>query len=364
MGQDDYFDSFSVCFNMMKMKYQSYDKDIDNAGFLSPTDKVNVFINFETVLKYLSQIKDVDRKMVLERELPVILSSGSLNLMAHYKRFFVQNGLTTRVFLYYTDLKSDSYQLQSINEDYRSYYEQKYLHNPKFSMIGDLMSDTVIPEIQTIAQFINGVYFIKASNFDGSLVPLIIANNDKEYKNLIISGDYYDTQYQFFSDRFLMHFMKRSSSGSDISYDINRSAKILFFDKPDDIDLSIITGNLSFYNILLAAKGSKHRCIDGIKGIGPKTIYKYIMSAISNGSIAEDTSSMDLIIDTFPEDIQEDMRINAYCTNIVDQYKKLTSEDLFSIEKQLVDRFDNNSLLRLNSDRYYHHQLMLQELTM
>ena len=132
MVKDEYSDSFSVCFNMMKMKYSSYDKDIDEARFLAPDDKVNVFISFETVMKYLASIKDIDRKLVLEREFPVIIASGALNLAAHYKRFFRQNGLQTRVFLYYTDPRSDEYALYDKNDEYRSYYTQKFLHNPHY----------------------------------------------------------------------------------------------------------------------------------------------------------------------------------------------------------------------------------------
>ena len=61
MDTGEYTDSFTVCFNMMKLKYQSYDKDIDDANFLAPGDKVNVFISFETVLKNISQITSTVR---------------------------------------------------------------------------------------------------------------------------------------------------------------------------------------------------------------------------------------------------------------------------------------------------------------
>lgn len=364
MVNDEYSDSFSVCFNMMKMKYSSYDKDIDEARFLNPGDKVNVFISFETVMKYLSQIKDIDKKLILDREHDVILVSGALNLAAHYKRLFRQNGLQTRVFLYYTDLLSDAYQLYDKNDEYRTYYNQKFLYNPHFSLLGESLTKIVIPEIKLISEFIPGVYFISAHNFEGSLIPMIIAEKEPEWKNLIISGDAYDTQYQCFPDKYLMHYIKRGPGNVDISFDIKKSARLLFFDKEDRAGIDVMTSNPSFYCLLLAAKGSKIRTIDTIKGCGAKTIARHIATAITDGSINPDTTSIDLITNTFPEIIWESITDNAYCTNLQYQYKRLTVEDIFSVEKQMVDRFDNNSLLSLNGDRYYHHQLMLNELTM
>lgn len=364
MVNDEYSDSFSVCFNMMKMKYSSYDKDIDEARFLTPGDKVNVFISFETVMKYLSQIKDIDKKLILDREHDIIFVTGALNLAAHYKRLFRQNGLQTRVFLYYTDLLSEAYQLYDKNDEYRTYYNQKFLYNPRFSLLGESLTKVVIPEIKLVSEFIPGVYFISAHDFEGSLIPMIIAEMEPGWKNLIISGDAYDTQYQCFPDKYLMHYIKRSPGNVDISFDIARTARLLFFDKEERAGIDAMVKNPSFYCLLLAAKGSKPRTIDPIKGFGAKTIMKYIITAVHDGLINPDTSSIELIAENFPEDIREELITNAYCTNLQDQYKRLTNEDIFSVQKQMVDRFDNNSLVALNNDRYYHHQLMLNELTM
>lgn len=366
MGTNDYADSFSVCFNMMKMKYQTYDKDIDATRFINPNDNVNVFISFETVIKYLSQVKDIDRRLILEREYPVMLSSGAINLIAHYKRLFVQNGLPTRVFLYYTDLASDDYPEFEFNDEFRTYYHQKFRYNPKFSLLGDSLVDVIVPEVQTILQFVQGAYFIKAHNFEGSLIPMVVSNLS-EYssaKNLVISGDLYDTQYQCL-DNYLMHYLKRNNCNATITYKVKESANMAFFDgegRPDDLEL--LASNPSFYAIMLAAKGSKTRTIESLKGVGPKSIMKYLNASINSGAINKETTNLDMIINTLPEDVQERLMINSKCTSLEEQYKRLTTEDIFSVESQVVDRFDNNSLVRLNADRYYHHQLMLEELTM
>ena len=67
-------DPFSVCFNIMKLKYTDLDESLTNAKFLQPTDKVNIFINMETVFKYLSMINDLEKKLVLQKNFPIIPS--------------------------------------------------------------------------------------------------------------------------------------------------------------------------------------------------------------------------------------------------------------------------------------------------
>jgi hypothetical protein len=47
MPEYNSFDPFSVCFNLMKIKYKDYDESLTSKNFLSPSDKVNVFINLE-----------------------------------------------------------------------------------------------------------------------------------------------------------------------------------------------------------------------------------------------------------------------------------------------------------------------------
>ena len=59
-------DPFSVCFNSLKLRYKDYDESISSKNFLNPTDKINVFINLETVYKSLSTILDLEKKILLQ----------------------------------------------------------------------------------------------------------------------------------------------------------------------------------------------------------------------------------------------------------------------------------------------------------
>ena len=57
-------DPFSVWFNIMKIKYTQYDEYLTNARFLERGDKINVFINLETIFKYLSMVNDLEKKLI------------------------------------------------------------------------------------------------------------------------------------------------------------------------------------------------------------------------------------------------------------------------------------------------------------
>ena len=143
MGND--FDSFSVCFNIMKLKYMQLSETLGRLNFLYPDSKVNVFINMESVLKSLSMIKDIDRKIYSSRDFNEIMISNIVNLAAHYRKFFRGNNLDTRVYLYMTELEEPEYNETELNPDFRSYYYVKYTKNPKYLDMTDRLNNIIIP---------------------------------------------------------------------------------------------------------------------------------------------------------------------------------------------------------------------------
>lgn len=72
MSNYNAFDPFSVCFNIMKMKYSAYDESLSSKNFLNPYDKVNVFINLESVYKNLSMIMDIEKRLLLHEILKIL----------------------------------------------------------------------------------------------------------------------------------------------------------------------------------------------------------------------------------------------------------------------------------------------------
>lgn len=361
MNYSDY-DSFSMCFSLLKIKYVEYDEYLTRLNKISPNDKVNVFINFETILKFLSTVKDIDKKVYSTNDFKEIMVSNMLNLCAHYRRFFRGNGLETRVFLYFTGLDSDRFNETDLYDDYRSYYLCKYLTNPRFALIGEELIDSIIPMVKTIANFIPGVYVVEGKNIEGSLIPMIIAKNDESWKNVIVTGDILEAMYMY-EPNFITHIIRRSPLRSSVSGTIEEVVKNILR-KQESEPITNLYSNQSFYTLLLSVLGEKYRSIDGISGMGYGITTKLIQKGIDEHVITQNTTRVELLSKLFSEKQQEEFITNFRCLHLPSMYDTLAKTQKYSILSQLEDRVDNSSLLRLNGKEFYKHPLMLEELTM
>ena len=89
-----------------------------------PGDNVNVFINFECVLRNLAQRSNLQGNIVnYKKEICIELESAVLNLAAHYRGYFkVKHRANPRIYFYYTDLLSELPQEMS---SYNKYYPEQ-----------------------------------------------------------------------------------------------------------------------------------------------------------------------------------------------------------------------------------------------
>lgn len=354
---------FSVCFNMLKIRYADYDESISNKGVLHQEDKINVFINLESVLKYLSMITDLEKKLILERNHHIILISDTLNLAAHYKRFFINNGFDTRIYFYHTGLESDNFPQFKYNEDYRSYYLMKYNKNPKFAFLTEELKSSILPTIKTYCEFIPRVYYINAENIEGSLVPFIIANDDKRRKNFMINSDFYETQYSFLPG-FVNHYFHRGQGFSKICSTLVEYVTMMLKKEKEECQSLIDCFNTySFYCMLLSIVGDRARSIDGITGIGPRTLEKLINESLEKHLITKDVTNPTVLSNIFMDDeIKKEFISNFYQTSIVYGYEELTESEKLSVLNQRKDRYDVETLKKLNSTTFYNHPLILESL--
>ena len=363
MPEYNSFDPFSVCFNLMKIKYKDYDESLTSKNFLSPSDKVNVFINLESCFKYLSMINELEKKLMLQRDFDIIMTSNILNLAAHYKRFFIGNGLDTKVYLYHTDFNSKTFDQFKYNEDYRTYFMCKYNENPKFIAMTDMLKKVILPEVSIYSEFIPNVYYISATDIEGSLIPFIIANSDTDRKNLVISGDLYDTQYSLV-DGFVNHYIHKGVGYNKIMSSLAEYIKDISKKDGEDLDrMSELYNNYNLYCSLLSVIGDKARSIEGIDGIGPRVLQKYIEDGICRKEIQVTTSNPVMIGSIFhDEEIKEEFINNYYCTTIKEMYNELNTSEILSVLNQIHDRSDNNSIMNLNITRFANYPLILESL--
>ena len=358
-------DAFSVCFNSMKIKYTDYDESLKFKNFLVPEDKVNVFINFESVLMLLSRIPDLEKKIILERDFSTIMVSNIINLIAHYRGFFVSNGLDTKVYVYMTGFNSLQFPQNKYIDDYRSYYIVKWTENPKFIQLSENLRRTILPLVKTYLEFIPNCYFIDTENIEGSLVPYVIAKSDDKRKNLIVSGDIFDSQYSLM-DNFVIHYIHR---GMQRTYIASTPAEFLkgILKKDDNAiadDMKKVFGYYPFFISLLSVLGDKSRSIEGIVGVKTTTLFKMITEAITGSKIQAITESPILISEIFDkdDDRKEEFENNFRATSIKMGYDEITDADITSILNQRVDRLDINSLVNLNNTVFAKYPLILERL--
>lgn len=363
MSEYNSYDPFSVCFNIMKMKYKDYDESLTEMNFLKQNDKVNVFINLETIFKHLSMIIDLEKKIVIQRDFDVLMTANILNLAAHYKRFFVNNGLDTKIYLYNTDFNSDEFTQFKYNEDYRTYFLVKFNDNPKFALLTERLKGTILPNVKTYCEFIPNVYYISSKNIEGSLVPYIISQAEPERKNLIIGGELYDTQYTGIPN-FVNHYIHRTFQQNMIYNTIEGYIQSITRKTKDELgDISSFFNMYNLYTSLLSVLGDKIRSIDGISGVGVFNFQKILNIGLAEHVLQEETTNPEIIGDIFHDgEMKEEFVNNYYCTSILPMYQDLTSSQIGSILVQLTDRIDINSLNMLNSTKFYNHPLLLEGL--
>lgn len=322
-------------------------------------DNVDVFINFECILKNLSSQRGLIDLVNFHKQQTVIeLESSILNLIANYRMYFSKEKCNTRVFLYYTDLGESDQLMFAYNKYYRTYYQNRYLNNPTFRQMGELLISIIIPEVELILNYVPGCYFIRAKRFDGSLIPYIISTLSRN-KNVIISGDVFDTLYMF-DPNFITLYLKRRFQYFSLTSDIESTVRTIIKDE-SPFDLNLFNSEM-YYRLLLSIKGSRVRNIRSAKGFGYGKFLSILKRGIENGIVLKDFSSLDSIIQLFPELYRDDIKLAFKCTSIETQYGLLGPTDIDSISSQIIDKVDIKSLEALNNKRFLEFPINLQGL--
>jgi len=316
-----------------------------------PEQKVNLFLNFETILNNLTTVRDITAMITFHKQSAVLdLESSILNLVAHYRSYFQRKGCQTKVFFYYTDLLAEEEQSMTLyNKFYRSYYKNHYLKNPAYKVVGELMTEIVIPEIELILSYVSGCYFLKSKSFDGSLIPLVIEKRYPADHNIIITSDIFDTLY-FFYPQYKTIYLKRRYGNFKITSVVMEAAQSIITDH-SVFDLQLFASEL-YYKMLLAVKGSKIRNIQSSKGFGYGKFLSVLKEGLDSGKVLKEFSSINSVIDLFPGQYQDELKQAAQCMDLQNQLNLLNETDFDFVCSQMIDRVDNASLEALNNQRF------------
>lgn len=334
----------------LMLKWNLIDRELQNQILkIEPGDHVNVFINFECILKNLFLYKGLNSAVEFHKQRIVIeLESAILNLMANYRMYFTKLKCIPHLYFYYTDLQDNSQQMKMYNKYYRDYYQHLYGQNPTFRNVGRLMMEVIIPEITLILSYVPRGYFINAKSFDGSLIPQVISTFSNS-KNVIVSSDIFDTLYMF-NPNFIVLYLKRRFQHFNLTSDIQSTVQTIVKDE-SPFDLTIFNSEL-YYRLLLSIKGSKIRNIRSAKGFGYGKFMKLLKEGIENDIVLRDFQSIDSILQLFPEKYQSDIKHAFQCTGIDTQYELLSDANIDQVRSQIIDRSDMESLEALNNRRF------------
>ena len=359
---EKYNPGIGVCAGSWMLKWNMLDMHIHNNKLLNlqPEDNVNVFINFECVLKNLSMQRNLASNISYYKQDVVIeLEAAIINLVAHYKSYFKKEKCNPKVYLYYTSI-SDEYEqeMKIFNKYYRSYYRNRYGNNPQFRSMGNLLTSIIIPEVKLILQYVPDCYFIESKSFDGSIIPKVISSFS-DSKNVIISGDIFDTLYMY-DPLFTVIYIKRRFQYFNVMSDIESTIQSIIKNE-SPFDLNIFTSEL-YFRLLLSIKGSKIRNIRSAKGFGYSKFLTLLQNGIRDNVILQDLKSLDSIIKLFPEKYQEEIKEAFQCTDINTQSRLINQADIDDIKSQMIDKIDIESVEALNNKRFFNYPINITSL--
>ena len=360
MTPEEYKGGIGITAGSWMLKWNMMDQHIHSKPLnIQAGDNVNVFINFECVLRNLSNYKGLNSLVAYHKqELVIELESAILNLIANYRAYFKKEKCDVKVYFYYTSLNFDMQLMEVYNKSYRNYYKNRYLQNPQFAQMGEVLTKIIIPEIKLILSYCPGCYFIESKNFDSSIIPYTISIQNPG-KNVIISGDVFDTLYMF-DPNFIVIYIKRRFQHFNVCSELDEAIQSIV-KETDPFDLTIFRSEM-YYRLLMSIKGSKIRNIKSAKGFGYGKFISLMKTGISNGIVLKDFSSLDSILDIFPEKYRSDIKDAFQCTSIYSQYSLLNNTEIDDIFAQIVDKVDMTSLEALNNKRFFNHPINLQSL--
>ena len=346
-----------VYFNLFKVKYEMLLELLRNDPTVNITagDKVNVFINLEPIFIKLSSPRMIEY-IKTNKNSNLQFISCVINLATHYKWFFTKYNINANIYLYFPSLTTTKFKNHIYNPEYRKYYTYKFKENVQNAPLYKMMNYS-IPYLQVIIEYINGVYLIDSGSVENSVVPYVIYKEKKLNKvnNFIISTSLYDFQYVNYDFKIII-------PKKEESYVVNKTNVIDYIAEINNCE-DEYTFSYEFLPFILSLVGSKNRNIYNIKGIQFKNAYKTVQTAIDNKLVTNGVTNIHMLIDIVKPVWRDIIVTNYYCTDIGLQFNQLNKKDIHYIMSQIIDKFDNGSLKRINDKYFSNFPLMLMEIT-
>lgn len=342
-------------FNLHKIKFEKLDELLNQGNEITEESTINIYFNLESIWKLAINIKGEQTLRAKKNTRIIEMAANIVNIAAHYRLWCKKHKLASRVILYTPSFDKLTYKNTVFNKKYRLHTLLKYNEDSNCYICQETIREA-IQMAKTILEYIDGVYLIESYDVEPSLIPLIC---DKKFEgkniNFIVSTDHYDFQYSNFG--FYVFRPKKEESFLIRKGELINTVKALEGIKNE----TKVSDDL--YSFVLAILGDRNRSISKIKNLGLSTVLTLISKAIDNHLISDTTRSIEMLIKSLKEEHRVEVLNNFYCTDLEFQYSSLQSSSRLQIEYQIKDRFDMDSLIKLNNSYFNDTPLQLLEVS-
>ena len=345
--------------NSKKVKYVVMEELVKQLPF--ETEELNIFISADSIFKSFYSPKLNDSVKVLNTSSHYMISSEFINIMAHYRHFFYSRySIPTNFYIYYSSQKA-TYNISKNGTYKESLYDKKSFSNLEFISLNKMIKENMELAV-LLSEYLPNIFIIDTKDLDPSVVPYYIIERNGEIEgltNLILTTNKMEYQLANLPNTFIMELKSdetRILNKEDIMKEFIKSSK----------SKSTIELDTNFYTSILSIAGCKSVSIKGIEGMGGIKTIKRLERLVKSNILPDDKNGSKLNItakNIFENDNDSNTAIRNYnALSIEEMYKNMTLKQRHIIDKCLVNKSDNMSLMEINDKYYQEFPLMLIEL--
>lgn len=373
------YDIIDTFCNSFKVKYMYLDKlfngalETKNKKGRQQVEVANIFINFESLYN-CTRNNSVEKhlKAASTKELSSIyrcMISNFINVAAHYRKYFTNKKIKTRIFFYYNEIPDENmiYNNTAMVPNYRHHF-MKSLKNLDLLTVSSIIQES-IQFMKIITEYIDDVYMVGTTSVESSLVPFIVDMNNKHPSNIniVVSKDLYDLQYTNYN-----YLVITKHKNDPVLLTKKNVMQYLLFKHKMETPKRIAHHLLVPF--ILSCIGDRKRSIPGVKSFGFTRTYNALLELYESGYImdeAEESISISNLTHVIKhdevklfskEDLSSELLRSYRVTDLESQYSVLSDVQQDAIFDQLTNRTDTEALMDINETYFTDFPLMLVEL--
>lgn len=340
-----------IHFHGYKTRYEMMDNFFAPVRNSTPVSTLNIFVNIDDLFHTLHHPLINNEFQVVGQNGGKQLVSNVLNLLAHYKNWAVKRqDCDVKIFGIYTSCLR-SFKNQIYIPDYRKKFRNDNdPMNTIYYYINQTLSDSM-KIFQLIAEYLPHVYLIDSKYIEPSIIPCYISEFgiSKADWNILITRDIYDLQYAY-RDRWTVIRPK-----GDNSTTLNRKNIWDYLNEKEKIyKEGMVYFRPELFPLCMSVTGNKYRSIPRLRRIGWRTLFSYLDKVKDE----YDNYHISVIEQRFLEMLKshkitdDDFYSNLCCIDVQLQSEVLMEIDKTLILSQIVDRYDEDALYKINRERF------------